>query len=57
MQVLLATMVVFVIAFLGMAIGVIRGKRCRDCSCKAASQIMKSKSGQRGACASKLYDL
>ena len=57
MQVLLATMVVFVIAFLGMTIGVIRGRRCMNCSCKAASKIMKSKSGGRGACASELYDL
>ncbi len=41
MEVFLAAAVVFVIAFLGMAISAMRGKHCLGCSCKAARRIMK----------------
>jgi hypothetical protein len=40
MATFLTAVIIFAIAFLGMAIGVLRHKRCLGCSCKAADRIM-----------------
>jgi len=45
MQVFLAAAVIFGLAFLGLAIGTIRKKRCLGCSCKAARKIMEGTDG------------
>lgn len=41
MEAFIAAVIVFAVAFLGMALGVIRGKHCLGCSCKAVNRIMK----------------
>ncbi len=40
MQIFLATLIFFSLAFLGMALGVITGRRKSTCACKAAEQVM-----------------
>ena len=40
MATFLAAAIVFGLAFLAMALSVIRGKRCSHCSCKAADKIV-----------------
>jgi len=37
------TIVIFALAFLGLAIGVLRGGHCMGCSCKAADRVMKER--------------
>jgi len=39
MEVFIAAVVIFALAFLSMAIGMFRGRRCLNCSCDAAKRI------------------
>ena len=41
MEILLATIGVFLLSFLALAIGRFRGRHCLNCSCKAAERIMR----------------
>jgi len=42
MEVFLAAVIIFGVAFLGMALSTIRGKHCLGCSCKAADRIISN---------------
>ena len=55
MEVFFAAAIVFGMAFLAMALGVIRGKHCPGCSCKAARRIMKEP--EHGGCQGQLHPL
>jgi hypothetical protein len=41
MQTFLVGLIVFAAAFAALALGIARGKRCLNCSCQAAREIMK----------------
>ena len=45
MGILLATIVVFLLTFLALALGRFRGRHCLNCSCKAAERIMEEAKG------------
>jgi hypothetical protein len=52
MQTLLLSFVVFALAFLALALGIMRGRHCLNCSCKAARRIMgdaEDRDGPRGS--------
>jgi len=51
----LASLLVFLIVFFCLALGTLRKKPCRECSCKMAARIMDN--AQTGACRQKLYQL
>ena len=60
MEVFLAAVIVFAVAFLGMALSSIRGKQsqCLGCSCKAARRIMdKAKTTPGAPCREELTRL
>ncbi len=51
MQIYIAALVIFALAFLGLAVSVLRKKHCLGCSCKAARKIMEmTESEDDGAC-------
>lgn len=54
MDAFLAAVIVFALAFLSMGVGVLRGRRCLGCSCKAARRIMKQ-TGKEAACGQELH--
>jgi len=43
LEVIIAAVVVFGLAFLSMSLGMLRGRECLNCSCKAAKRIMDDK--------------
>ncbi len=55
MQMFLASVVIFSIAFLCLALGTLRGKPCLNCSCETANRIMKG--AKTGACGRPLHQL
>ena len=55
MQTFLAAVVVFLLAFLGLALGKFRGQNCLNCSCKAAKRLMNR--SDESACGNPLLDL
>ncbi len=50
MQLFLVTAAIFALAMLGIAVGMLAGRRGYECGCKAAARVVKQK--ENAACAS-----